>query len=66
MEELLNTGLPTKETFSVAVLSSETFFGREFKKLSSFIIPSFIFSEIPSSTADAIFPSKASTSLKQT
>jgi len=65
MEELLITGLLTKETFSVEELSSDIFFGRDSKKLSSFTIPSFIFSEMPSSTADAIFPSKASTSLKQ-
>lgn len=64
-DELLNTGLPTKETFSAAVSSIEICFGRACKKLSSFVIPSFIFPEIPSSTEDAIFSSKASTSLKQ-
>jgi hypothetical protein len=54
-EELVNTGLPTKETFSAAVLSSAICLGRVCKELSSFAIPSFILSEMPSSTEDAIF-----------
>lgn len=65
MEEVVNTGLPMKETFSAAVLSREICFGRICKTLSSFVIPSAIFFEMPSSTDDAIFSSKASINLKQ-
>lgn len=66
MEELVNTGFSTNEMFSTAVLSSEICFGRDCNDLLSFDIPSLIFSEMPFSTADAIFPPKTSTTLEQT
>jgi hypothetical protein len=64
IEELLSTGLPTKETFRTAVSSNKIVFGRVCSRLSSVGIPSFIFLETASSTADPIFPLKASTSLQ--
>jgi hypothetical protein len=64
MEELLNTGLSTKVTFKTAVPYTGNSFGRDCNKESSFIIPSLIFLEMASSTADDIFPSKALTTLE--